>query len=65
MHLPRVEIAERAPQLVVAGSRVVVYCWGQACNGGTKATIDDKGHQHRLTDPPTSVVGAGAIACDC
>lgn len=40
MHLPRVKIAERAAGLIPAGSNVVVYCWGPACNGGTKAAIE-------------------------
>jgi rhodanese-related sulfurtransferase len=40
LHIPRVDIAERAAELIPAGSRVVVYCWGPACNGGTKAAIE-------------------------
>jgi rhodanese-related sulfurtransferase len=40
LHLPRPEIADRAAQLVPVGSAVVVYCWGPACNGGTKAAIE-------------------------
>lgn len=39
IHLPTAEIAERAADVVPAGSRVVVYCWGPGCNGSTKAAL--------------------------
>ncbi len=40
IHLPRLTIAERAAELIPAGTPVVVYCWGPACNAGTKAAIE-------------------------
>ena len=39
LHLPRALIAERAPQLIPAGTSVVTYCWGPGCNGATKAAL--------------------------
>jgi rhodanese-related sulfurtransferase len=39
-HLPTAQIASRAAEFVPAGTPVVVYCWGPACNGATKAAIE-------------------------
>ncbi len=40
IHLPTREIAERAAAVVPAGTPVVTYCWGPACNGGTRAALE-------------------------
>lgn len=40
IHMPTATIAERAPREIPAGTPVVVYCWGPACNGATKAAIE-------------------------
>ncbi|WP_041289133.1 rhodanese-like domain-containing protein [Kribbella flavida] len=40
LHLPTREIAARAASVVPAGAAVVTYCWGPACNGGTKAALE-------------------------
>jgi len=40
VHIPRAEIAERAPAEIPAGTPVVVYCWGPACNGATRSAIE-------------------------
>ncbi|GAA0942191.1 rhodanese-like domain-containing protein [Kribbella koreensis] len=40
IHLPTREIAARAADVVPAGVSVVTYCWGPACNGGTKAALE-------------------------
>jgi rhodanese-related sulfurtransferase len=40
IHLPRPEIAERAAELIPAGTEVIVYCWSPGCNGGTKAALE-------------------------
>jgi rhodanese-related sulfurtransferase len=39
IHLPTAEIPERAPGLIPAGSKVVVYSWGPGCNGSTFAAL--------------------------
>lgn len=39
VHLPYREIAERAGELIPAGSSVVVYCWSPGCNAGTKGAL--------------------------
>ncbi|MDO7881401.1 rhodanese-like domain-containing protein [Salinibacterium soli] len=39
IHLPTAQIAERAATEIPADMPVVVYCWGPACNGATKAAI--------------------------
>lgn len=39
VHLPYREIAERAAELIPAGSSVVVYCWSPGCNAGTKGAL--------------------------
>ncbi|MFI5712977.1 rhodanese-like domain-containing protein [Kribbella sp. NPDC051620] len=40
IHLPTREIAARAADVVPPGIPVVTYCWGPACNGGTKAALE-------------------------
>jgi rhodanese-related sulfurtransferase len=40
IHLPTREVAARAASVVPAGTPVVTYCWGPACNGGTKAALE-------------------------
>ncbi|WBQ04752.1 rhodanese-like domain-containing protein [Kribbella sp. CA-293567] len=40
IHLPTREIAARAALAVPEGTPVVTYCWGPACNGGTKAALE-------------------------
>jgi rhodanese-related sulfurtransferase len=39
VHLPTREIAQRAAELIPAGTSVVTYCWGPGCNGATKAAF--------------------------
>ena len=40
VHLPTRQIAFRAAELRPAGTAVVTYCWGPACNGATKAALE-------------------------
>jgi rhodanese-related sulfurtransferase len=40
VHLPRQEIAARAPHELDPAVPVVVYCWSPGCNAGTKAAIE-------------------------
>ncbi|MBX3195813.1 MAG: sulfurtransferase [Microbacteriaceae bacterium] len=40
VHIPRAEIAARAATEIPAGTPVVVYCWGPACNGATRSAIE-------------------------
>ena len=40
VHIPRAEIAARAPAEIPLGTPVVVYCWGPACNGATRSAIE-------------------------
>jgi rhodanese-related sulfurtransferase len=40
VHIPRAEIATRAAAEIPAGTPVVVYCWGPACNGATRSAIE-------------------------
>lgn len=40
VHIPRAEIAERAPREIPLDMPVVVYCWGPACNGATRSAIE-------------------------
>ncbi|MEO8529479.1 MAG: rhodanese-like domain-containing protein [Pseudolysinimonas sp.] len=40
IHLPTVEIAERAPAEIPITTPVVVYCWGPGCNGSTRAALE-------------------------
>lgn len=39
IHLPYRDIAERAAELIPAGTSVVVYCWSPGCNAGTKGAL--------------------------
>ncbi|MDR5698791.1 rhodanese-like domain-containing protein [Agromyces aerolatus] len=40
VHLPTRQIRARSAELVAPGTPVVVYCWGPACNGGTRAALE-------------------------
>ncbi|WP_326557759.1 rhodanese-like domain-containing protein [Micromonospora sp. NBC_01796] len=40
VHLPRAEIARRAPDVIPPGTAVVTYCWGPGCNGATRAALE-------------------------
>ena len=40
VHIPRADIASRAPQEIPLDTPVVVYCWGPACNGATRSAIE-------------------------
>lgn len=39
VHLPTAEVPERAPGMIPAGSKVVVYSWGPGCNGSAVAAL--------------------------
>ena len=39
LHIPRQELDERAAGEIPLDAPVVVYCWGPACNGATKAAL--------------------------
>lgn len=39
VHLPTADIPFRAPELILAGTPVVVYSWGPGCNGSTFAAL--------------------------
>lgn len=39
VHLPTADIPSRAPELIAAGTDVVVYSWGPGCNGSTFAAL--------------------------
>ncbi|MFF1694986.1 rhodanese-like domain-containing protein [Streptomyces sp. NPDC058257] len=39
IHLPTAFIPDRAEQLLDKSVPVVTYCWGPACNGGTRAAL--------------------------
>ncbi|MDR6988464.1 rhodanese-related sulfurtransferase [Paenarthrobacter nitroguajacolicus] len=39
VHIPPAQIPNRAPELIAAGSSVVVYSWGPGCNGSTFAAL--------------------------
>lgn len=39
VHLPTADIPSRAPDLIPAGTDVVVYSWGPGCNGSTFAAL--------------------------
>ncbi|MDR7279148.1 rhodanese-like domain-containing protein [Catenuloplanes atrovinosus] len=39
LHLPRREIAARAPALIDPATPVVAYCWGPGCDGATRAAL--------------------------
>lgn len=40
IHMPTAEIAERAPKEIPLDMPVIVYCWGPACNGSTRAALE-------------------------
>jgi rhodanese-related sulfurtransferase len=40
VHLPRAEIAKRAPLELDPAVPVVTYCWGPGCNGATRAALE-------------------------
>lgn len=40
LHVPTREIARSAAALIPAGTPVVTYCWGPACNGATRAALE-------------------------
>jgi rhodanese-related sulfurtransferase len=40
VHLPTRQIRARAAEVLAPGTPVVVYCWGPACNGGTRAALE-------------------------
>ncbi|TXK18849.1 rhodanese-like domain-containing protein [Homoserinibacter sp. GY 40078] len=40
VHLPRTEVAARAPQEIPLDTPVVVYCWSPGCNGADKAALE-------------------------
>ena len=40
VHLPGGKVRLRAEQSIDRGKPVVVYCWGPACNGATKAALE-------------------------
>ena len=40
VHLPRAQVAARAPLEIPAGTPVVVYCWSPGCNGADKAALE-------------------------
>lgn len=39
VHIPTADIPSRAPELIPAGTPVVVYSWGPGCNGSTFAAL--------------------------
>jgi rhodanese-related sulfurtransferase len=39
VHLPTADVPSRAPELIPAGTGVVVYSWGPGCNGSTFAAL--------------------------
>ncbi|WP_017197312.1 rhodanese-like domain-containing protein [Arthrobacter sp. M2012083] len=39
VHIPTANIPSIAPELIPAGSQVVVYSWGPGCNGSTFAAL--------------------------
>lgn len=49
VHVPNAELAERAGTVAPdLGAAIVVYCWGPACNGSTRAalTLATLGYTH-------------------
>jgi rhodanese-related sulfurtransferase len=40
IHIPRLELTDRAPSEISADADVVVYCWSPGCNGAVKAALD-------------------------
>jgi rhodanese-related sulfurtransferase len=53
IHLPHAEIPERAADVIPAGTPVVVYCWGPACNGATRGALQ----LSRLGYPVKEMIG--------
>ncbi|MCD5346491.1 rhodanese-like domain-containing protein [Agromyces sp. H3Y2-19a] len=53
VHLPGRRIAGEAAALVPSGVPVVVYCWGPACNGATRAALEFA----RLGHPVKEMIG--------
>lgn len=53
LHLPRRAIAGSAHERVAPGTPVVVYCWGPACNGATRAALEFA----RLGHPVKEMIG--------
>ncbi len=37
VHIPRAELATRVPAEYSQDTAIVVYCWGPACNGGSRS----------------------------
>ncbi|QEO09076.1 rhodanese-like domain-containing protein [Protaetiibacter larvae] len=50
VHIPRAEVAARAPREIPLDVPVVVYCWSPGCNGADKAALEfaKLGYQVRL-----------------
>ncbi|AYF97890.1 rhodanese-like domain-containing protein [Protaetiibacter intestinalis] len=40
LHIPRREVASRAPAEIPLDTPVVVYCWSPGCNGADKAALE-------------------------
>ncbi len=40
IHMPRTEVASRAPVEIPLDVPVVVYCWSPGCNGADKAALE-------------------------
>ena len=40
LHIPRAQVADRAPVEIPVGTPVVVYCWSPGCNGADKAALE-------------------------
>lgn len=40
VHIPRADLATRVPAEYPPGTEFVVYCWGPACNGGTRSALE-------------------------
>lgn len=40
IHMPRLEVVERAPREIPIDMPVVVYCWSPGCNGADKAALE-------------------------
>ncbi|WP_062517061.1 rhodanese-like domain-containing protein [Demequina gelatinilytica] len=39
LHMPKPDMPRRIPAEFAPGTRFVVYCWGPACNGATRAGL--------------------------
>ncbi len=40
LHMPRLQVADRAQVEIPPGTPVVVYCWSPGCNGADKAALE-------------------------